>query len=394
MSKGKIITVFIVAIVLMPLWMSLAWLLTPKKKLVAVIIDKTVENTKAVQHLSFTWMLNNERFTKTKTANYKSGHDYFGFFPLGNEEFRLKGLERFSSSMLEKLSNDADLVYITDTYGVYKNEWYKKNEGKGAGMIYGGMSEQDMELLRLMKAKHKLIISEFNTIGAPTSEKIRSDFEQLFAVKWSGWIGRYFASLDPLNNSDLPAWIIQNYKNAHQSEWPFRNAGIVFTNRSSQVVVLEEGVQLATALPEIHANKTAQNDYGLPEKTNYPFWFDVMKFDTSSNKFLAEFVINANTAGKEILTKNNIPTRFPAIITHKNKDYRFYYFSGNFCDNPISENTSFFKGVSAFKSFFYNADDITDRRQFFWKFYLPLVSKITNDYYESGEINARNISNK
>jgi hypothetical protein len=119
-----------------------------------------------------------------------------------------------------------------------------------------------------------------------------------------------------------------------------------------------------------------------------------MKFDTSSNKFLAEFVINANTAGKEILTKNNIPTRFPAIITHKNKDYRFYYFSGNFCDNPISENTSFFKGVSVFKSFFYNADDITDRRQFFWKFYLPLVSKITNDYYESGEINARNISNK
>lgn len=136
--------------------------------MVAVIVDKT-ELPNGEQHASFTWVLNHQRFTKTKTALYKNDNDYFGFFPLKDEKFRLKGLERFSAPMLEKLSVDADLVYLTDTYGVYKNEWYEnKNE---PGLIYGGMSEQDVQLLQKMKEKHKLVISEFNTLGAPTSDK-------------------------------------------------------------------------------------------------------------------------------------------------------------------------------------------------------------------------------
>lgn len=156
------------------------------------------------KHSSFTWVLNNQRFTKTTTALYDNSHDYFGFFPMKNEKFRVKGLERFSPEMLWKLSNDADMVYFTDTYGVYKDEWYKKNSVEGSGILYGGMSEQDIQLLQDMKAKHKLIISEFNTIGSGTSDKVRSEFENLFGLKWSGWIGRYFSSLDTISNSDLP----------------------------------------------------------------------------------------------------------------------------------------------------------------------------------------------
>lgn len=394
MSKVKIILFSVFAILFLPLWMWLAWLLTPKKKFVAVIVDKTVEVPSATQHLSFTWVLNNGRYTKTNTSLYSSSSDYFGFFPLENEHFRLKGLERFSASMLEKLSNDADLIYLTDTYGVYKNEWYKRNNAKEFGVIYGGMSAQDIQLLQLMKAKHKLIISEYNTIGAPTPQNIRNDFEQAFAVKWTGWIARYFPSLDSSKISGLPSWIINNYQAANKGQWPFYKAGIVFTNIAGEVIVLEEGSQLVSALPEIFVSKEVQDSYDLPEKTGYPFWFDIMQFDSSVNTALAEFEINANTAGKQILAKNNIPRHFPAVISHRHKDYQFYYFSGNFCDNPISDKTSFFKGISAFKSFFYNEEDVTDRRKFFWNFYLPLVSKITNDYYESQQINAENISGK
>jgi hypothetical protein len=362
--------------------MWLAWLVTPKKKLVAVIIDKTVEKAEATQHLSFTWMLNNERFSKTSNSLYSNSSDYFGFFPMKNEEFRLKGLERFSSSMLEKLSNDADLVYLTDTYGVYKQEWYKKNKHENGGMIYGGMSEQDLELLQLMKQKHKLIISEFNTICSPTAEETRQEFQQLFGLKWSGWIAKYFASLDPSKNADLPNWIIKNFETQQKNEWHFNKAGIVFINTDGVVVVLEEGQQLNDALPKIIVEKNVQKKFRLPSETAYPFWFDIMDFDSSLNLTLAKFSINTTTAGKQILAKNNIPSSFPAVIAHEKKDYRFYYFSGNFCNNNISFNTSYFKGVSAFNSFFYNNDDATDSRKFFWKFYLPLISSITNDYYQ------------
>ncbi|MEO6707377.1 MAG: hypothetical protein ABIN04_16170, partial [Ginsengibacter sp.] len=294
MNKNRKIIIVLIAVLLLPLWMWLAWLLTSKKKLVAVIVDKTVEMSNGSQHASFTWVLNNQRFTKNATHLYKNSDDYFGFFPMENEKFRLKGLERFSPELLEKLSNDADIIYFTDTYGVYKNEWYKKKKEEGSGIIYGGMSEQDIELLKKMKAKHKLIISEFNTIGSPTSDKVRGDFENLFGLKWSGWVGRYFSSLDTAINADLPAWIVSNYKSNYKGEWPFHAAGIVFVNTNGKVVILEKGNQLLEALPSIHVDADAQKKYNLPDQISYPFWFDVMQFDSSANQPIAEFEVKTN----------------------------------------------------------------------------------------------------
>ena len=360
--------------------MWLGWLLTPKKKMVAVIVDKT-ELPDGLQHASFTWVLNNQHFTKTNTALYKNDNDYFGFFPLKDEKFRLKGLERFSTEMLEKLSNDADMVYFTDTYGVYKKEWYKKENEEG--MIYGGMSEQDIQLLQKMKAKHKLIISEFNTIGSPTSDKNRSDFENLFGLKSRGWTGCYFPSLDTLKNKELPSWIVNGYRKDNNGKWPFHNAGIVFVNTESKVVILEEGNHLSSALPVIFVNKSAQKKYHLPAQTAYPFWFDVMQYDTLVNEPIAEFKLNTNAAGKQILKNADLPERFPAILVHEKPDYRFYYFSGNFCDNPISVNSSYFKGIGVMNSLFYHSDDVNNRRNFFWNFYRPLMTRITADYYHS-----------
>jgi len=380
MIKKRIVIAVLVAIIFLPLWMWLGWLCTPKKKMVAVIVDKTALPN-GEQHASFTWVLNNQRFTKTETALYKNDNDYFGFFPLKNEKFRLKGLERFSAQMLEKLSNDADLLYLTDTYGVYKNEWYQnKNE---PGLIYGGMSEQDIQLLQKMKEKHKLVISEFNTLGAPTSEKNRSDFENIFGVKWSGWTGCYFASLDTAKNTDLPAWIPNFYKKDNNGQWPFHHAGIVFVNTENKVVILEEGNDLSSALPLILVNNYAQKKYHLPAQTAYPFWFDVMQYDSVINQPIAQFQLEATAAGKQILKNAELPAMFPAILKHEKTDYRFYYFSGNFCDNPISLNTSYFKGIGVINSLFYHSDDVNNRRNFFWNFYRPLMTEITADYYQS-----------
>lgn len=380
--KKKQVIILAAAILSIPFWMWVAWLSTSKKKLIAIIVDKTVEKPIAEQHTSFTWVLNNDRFSKTKTSLYNNTRDYFGFFPLENEKFRIKGLERFSSEMLNKLSNDADMVYFTDTYGVYKNEWYQKNKKADNGILYGGMSEQDIELLRLMKSKHKLIVSEFNTIGTPTSENIREDFENLFGLKWTGWIGCYFSSLDPQINSELPGWVVNNYKKSHQDQWPFHNAGIVFINTSQSLVVLEEGRDLTEALPMIQTNDINQKKFDLPAETSYPFWFDVMQYDSALNQPISEFNLSLNDSGKKILKQNNIPFSFPAVLRHKNKDYQFYYFSGNFCDNPVSMSSSYFKGISFLKRIFYTNED-ADRRSFFWNFYLPLMSHITNNYFET-----------
>jgi hypothetical protein len=309
-------------------------------------------------------------------------HDYFGFFPAANEQFKLKGLERFSRDQLSNLSDDADLVYFTDTYGVYKNEWYKRpTPAERLGLIYGGMSRQDIGLLKDMKARHKLMIAEFNSIGSPTAPPVREEFESLFGLHWTGWTARYFSSLDPAVNRELPHWLVNNYKLQHAGQWPFRHAGVAFVNNNEQLVVLEDSTQLTDPMPYIESTASGRQLLDIPKEMKYPFWFDIIDPVLMQNDIAANFVIRTNAKGEAELNKYNIPSHFPAVLLHNKSDYHFYYFSGDFCDNPISLNTSYFKGIGLFKWLFYNAANPAESESFFWNFYRPMMNKILLDYY-------------
>jgi hypothetical protein len=360
--------------------MWLTWYLTPKTKLVVAIVDITVLDKSGQEHASFNWVLNNRRFSKTSTGLYHPNCDYFGFFPGENGKFRTRGLERFSTDQLRQLSGDADLVYFTDTYGIFKQEWYTQRATTDrSGILYGGLSEQDVEFLRDMKAKHKLIITEYNTIGSPTNADNRDKFERLFGVHWTGWIGHFFENLDTTNNKELPRWLINDYTRQHDNKWPFHKAGLAFVDTHDQVVILEDGTHLTDPIPDIITMGYGRKKLSLPAKMKYPFWFDVIIPDLSVNHALSRFDLNLNAAGAAELKKYNIPPTFPAIIMHKNKDYEFYYFSGDFCDNPISLGSSYFKGVGLFKGVFYSSDDPSESKKFFWEFYRPLITHILDD---------------
>lgn len=381
MRKVKIILGVIVSI---PLLMWLFWFFTPGEKLVVAIIDKTVLDGKGQEHISLNWILNHEKLKKNNKDSYQITRDYFGFFPKDNNKFRLKGLERFSNAQLITLSNDADLVYITDTYGIYNQEWYHEQNKQGSsGILYGGLSKNDISFLKLMKAKHKLILTEFNTIGSPTAPEIRGQFESLFGMKWSGWTARYFNSLDTLVNEELPVWMIKNYKANNANKWPFKKAGIVFVSDKDHLVVIEDSTHLKDPMPYIVSTKEGQSEYGLPEKIKYPFWFDIIIPNEQTNKIAANFNLALNKKGVDELTKFGIPTSFPAVLYQKSAHPKFYYFSGDFCDNPISLTTSYFKGISAFKFLFYNTEDPMERKSFFWNFYRPLITTILDKEKEN-----------
>lgn len=348
------------------------------------IIDKTEITTSGQEHVSLSWVLDHERFTKTSTEPYHVSRDYFGFFPLQKEAFRLKGLERLSDQQLDQLSNDASAAYFTDTYGVFTNEWYaQKNVAERSGIVYGGMSLQDVQLLAKMKEKHKLIITEFNSIGSPTAPEIRQQFENMFGMKWSGWIGRYFETFDTSLNHELPHWLINNYLAQNNNQWPFKKPGVAFVSDKDEVVILEEGTHLQDPLPHIITTTEAQNEYDLPSKIKYSFWFDVVAADTSVNQVAAKFLLETNKAGGELLFKHGIPFSFPAVLYHKASDYQFYYFCADFCDNPVPMFASHFKGISFFKFLFFNESDPMERKSFFWRYYRPLLTKILKDHYKT-----------
>jgi len=386
--KKPLLRLAVFIILLLPLWMWLSWQLTPRRKFVVAIIDKTVLTPKGQEHVSLDWVLNQERFAKNNTELYRPDRDYYGFFPLNDHKFRLKGLERFSEDQLKQLSYDADVAYLTDAYGIYSNEWYQQGDAKQrSGILYGGMSEKDLYFLKQMQARHKLIITEFNCLGSPTADILRNDFEKSFGVRWTGWVGRYFDSFDTAVNKELPEWLIRNYRQQHNGRWPFTKSGIALVRWDDRVVILENETHLNKEYPYLFFNDEAKDHYSLPKRIKYIYWFDIVRTDTTYNHVLSTFRIDVNDKGRAELAANGISPSFPAISAHINKDYRFFYFSGDFCDNPIRLISSYFKGAGYFQWFMYNKSDPLERESFFWRVYRPLVTQALNDYYiEKGHL--------
>lgn len=382
MRRGLINTILFYFVVGLPLWMFLTWLFWPKTKLTIAIVDKTVLFKNGQEHSSLNWVLRNYKFAKNSKELYKVSRDYYGFFPEENKKFELKGLDRRSDDDIEKLSRDADMTYITDTYGIYSKEWYLgKNLTERQRLIYGGLSNQDLLLLKKMKQKKKLIITEFNTFATPTPAGTAREFERTFKIRWTGWVGRYFDSLDTLQNKELPRWLVENYKAQNNNKWPFKKAGIGFVNKNDKIVILENINNLNSEVPIILTRKEDAKKYNIPTVMKYPFWFDVIQ-TSRSNKIVSFYDLKVNSSGMKILNDNNIPAQFPAVIEHYRDDYKFFYFCGDFADNPISQSGSFFKGISYFRRLFYNNDIAAERVSFFWEFYRPMLLNILTQYHE------------
>jgi hypothetical protein len=231
-----------------------------------------------------------------------------------------------------------------------------------------------------MKRKKKLVITEFNTFATPTPRNIARDFENTFKIRWTGWVGRYFDSLDTLQNKELPRWLVENYKRQNHNKWPFKKSGIGFVHISDKIVILENINDLNSEVPFILTSKADAERYNLPTEMKYPFWFDVIQ-TSRSNKIVSFYDLKVNSSGLRILNENGIPPQFPAVIEHYRNDYKFYYFCGDFADNPISQAGSFFKGISYFRNFFYNNSIAAERVSFFWEFYRPLLESILDEYH-------------
>ena len=368
-------------IILSPLISHLHWLLKPKKSIDIIIIDKTVANAEKSEHASLNWLLHNLKIVKSSNNDLYSIDDYYGFFPQENEKFLISDFEKKDSAELKKLFEKNQMIYITDSYGVYNNEWYQhKLLTERSGLLYGGLTNKEVDLLRQFKESKKLIISEFNSIASPTTKEVRTNFEKLFNLKWTGWVGRYFDNLSQIN-SDVPQWLIKNYKRQHNYTWPFKNSGIAFVNENDDVEILDEDKDLTENFPEIYTLKQGVEKFHLPEVITYPYWFDILQID-SSNTPLSIYHISTTVRGDSIMKRNGIPTTFPAVIEHNRYDYKFYYFAGDFADNSISRNWSHFSGVPFIKSFMASLKE-GNRENFYWSYYYPLMSTILEEYHDS-----------
>lgn len=380
--KKILINIFLYGFLLFPIILWLFWVVKPSHKTNIIIVDKTALTQDGLEHRAFNWLLANRKYVKQDGSFYSVPADYFGFFPLKNEQFLIKDLSAFSDKQIDSLAIDTNVAFYTDTYGIYHHEWYRDNHDLSAHSekVYGGLDEKDVLFLKKMKEKKKLILAEFNFFATPTSSTIRTETENLFGLKWSGWTGRYFEQLDTTKKPEVPKWVVRLYKEQHENRWPFTKSGIIFVHSDETIEILEKGIDLNFEVPIVRSFDYTVSKFSVPKSINYPYWFDITLSTDTSNRVLSYYEISSNARGDSILHDHNIPKIFPAVFESL-KDSPFYYFCGDFTDSPIYKTPRKIIGIQYFKLFVLNENDMNDRTPFFWRYSLPMTSKILDDYF-------------
>jgi len=382
MKKPLLITIIVLVVIfLLPAVGFFGWFFKEKKPMDIVILDKTVHSLDRLHHRSLTWVLANDRIVKAdKKQKYLLRKDYYGFYPL--KPLRSKQYRRndFRLSDLIILADSVDVLYYADTYGVFVNDWYRGvSRNRRTRKLYGGLNNNDYFFIHEMRKRDKLVILEYNTFDFPTDayERYKVEEEQ-FGMKSSGWIGQYYESLA---RDDVPVWMVTMHDKKYRKEWELEGAGIVFLKGESDIVILEEGKHLKSAVPYIETDPDIAEKYGVAEKVPFYGPFDVI--DPKDNSVVSSFSFDVTEEGADILDKRvMISPRIPAVI-RDTVTGNSIYLSGDFSTSQIQPWTACFGSLNILKGLLYSKEDIADSRRFFWLYYKPLLGTIFDDYYNT-----------
>jgi hypothetical protein len=363
----------------MPVINLLRWTFQAKKPMGIIIVDKTVPTLECVKHKSLDWVLTNDRVVKKeKKTSYSFRKDYYGFMPTRPLRNHLYEKNEYRLADLPDIWSKSDAVYFADTYGVFFNDWYQGlNVSRKSRRLFGALNNNDNLLIKEMKDRNKLVICEYNCFDYPTAEYESYRIQERLGIKWSGWTGKYYSSLDT-TGKDFPIWMTAMYRRQFKKPWTFKKSGIVLL-KDKAIMVLEEGTLLKSSLPYIITDSANCAKYKVPSSVAFDHWFDII--DPLQNNVISKFKIETNALGDSLLAEFGLTNQFPAV-TQEPKQMRTFYFSGDFTSTEIPVWTSRFVGIEKLKFILYSSKP-DDTRRFFWLYYKPLISEIFNDYYSS-----------
>ncbi len=360
---GIFLFVLLLAIVGAPF---ILWFIAPYHQLDVWVVDKTVPYPDFREHAGLFWLLDNNKIAKPGTRIlYDMRSDYYGFYPISKNEWR--------TIPMPVTSKKPDLIYIADTYGVYRDDYMQKRlQGEGSTLLYGGLNNQDYATLQGALGGGNTLIAEFNTAASPTNSRDRELFSRLIGLKWSGWIGNFYENL--ARDGGVPNWVVLNWESMSKIPWNFFGSGLVLFDDTGKVEVLSQSEDLGRSAMKIIFDTPWDRTIGVHKPISYRYWFEWISADKLVEE-VAHYKLDLTPSGKQKLDALGLPDTFPAIVRFKNEQFTSWYFAGDFADLQFSGTTYAMRGIQTIKRLF--ADDTVDNNSyFFWKVYAPLMDFI------------------
>ena len=369
----KTLAIIILVLILAIISLKVIWGVKTKKQVKLLLLDKTVLNYNYEEHKSFSWILKYNKYYKEDSKPYCYKTDYFGFVPKKPEKNRNYDINRIRITDIDNLAIDYDILYVIDARGVYFNEWYKGLHSKNnASLIYGGVSQNDYLLIKKFFEESKPTICEYQLFESPTSGLYRRKTEEVLDVYWTGWTGKYYKSLAESKHTEIPGWLINEYKNRNGGKWPFTKDGIILMKDREDFIVLESGTHLNTNTPILKTSDDFANTYSLPIETEFINWFEIVA-SGNTNTSQATFKLDVNDEGMEALSARELSDEFPAILINNVKPA--FYFAGDMSENSVRMCFSGMAGGEKLGKMFSGK-----KSDFFWDYYNPLMKGILKSF--------------
>ena len=365
-----------------PILLWLSWLLSPPRPISVFIMDKTSYSSQRIKHRAINWVMTYRKFTRIDNKLYNPATDYYGFFPLGINQYEINDLTELSPDEIKSLASQYHVAYYADSYGIFSDIWPVEDpEEFPAELIYGGLHANDFLFMENMINQKNLLIAELVFTSLSTRTLYREKAEELLKLRWQGWTGKFYHQFDITKESAVPPWVITLYENQYQRKWDFKNMGIVLVHEDETIVILEYPHHIQKPQPHIKTDLAQRRRFGVNNNIPYPGWFEItFPQDNLQEQTISWFDLNPTKEGLAILQKHNISAKFPAVIEFRDSKGNIIYLPGDYSYAPVSRRFIRMKGSKYIELFLSDLNDVTDRKAFFFGYYLPMFTKLFKDH--------------
>ncbi len=355
------------------------WHLLPAREINLLVVDKTVPEPDYREHRAIFWIAEHRRFTTADGRFYRADRDYLGYHPETETKQTLSGADLL----------DVDFLYLADSYGIYDYEeglevYEEKlpHELQDIELIYGGFSLAEVKAVKdFSRQENHILIGEHNIFGYPTylDPEAAEILQELFAVKYSGWLARYYADL-----GETAFWMKELYTRIYGREWDLEGRGMVFVREDvtglgwyTDLVIVEE--ERFNAPWPVVKNSEHELLAGSSKEVPYLYWVELLEVDEANEhaEILAYYEIPVCEEARDALRARGLADRFPAVIKHAPPGEAIrVYFAGDFADQLPALLPARLFGSAAIQRFLSYIPGLPVEYRFYFQWYEPVLKNI------------------
>lgn len=333
-----------------------------------IIVDYTVPFESYKEHLGIVWMLGHRKVRPPGGApSWRADEHYVGYRPTDRDHpVRIADID----------TSSADVIYIADTYGVYRDDLLHVAEQRAHmdynPVVFGGLSAGDALALEAFTRRGGTLIAEFNTLCEPTDEAVRARMEALLGVTWSGWVGRVF--IDPHDRSDVPYWLPREFARQYPDRELPRAPSLVLVDRHGRLEVFS-AESVAAISPRVVMTESGRARF--PRATAnvpYYYWFALMR-ERPGAEVHARMTLPERADLRALLDEIGVPP-MPAMLTEREDGQHIIQLSGEFGDLDFDPGDHASAGVIERHARNPAYLDGITSAPVFWRFFAPIMDQV------------------